>query len=104
MYGPNTPNCQMTAPGGYCDPNGDGNYGDGNWNQGYNDYAAACGGPPAPTCPCQPGKDNYCLYGVNQPDCPMTAPGGYCDPNGDGNFMDGDWTRGYNEENAACPG
>lgn len=43
-YGPNTPGCPMTQPGGYCDFNGDGGYADGNWLQGYYHYQAVCGG------------------------------------------------------------
>jgi len=53
-------------------------------------------------CPCRPGFDNFCSYGPSYPDCDMTRPGGYCDPNGDGSFQDGDWGRGYNEYHAAC--
>jgi hypothetical protein len=33
----------MTQPGGYCDPNGDGGYGDADWNLGYFEYLAQCG-------------------------------------------------------------
>jgi hypothetical protein len=33
----------MTQPGGYCDPNGDGSYDDGDWNMGWFDYQAQCG-------------------------------------------------------------
>lgn len=60
--------------------------------------------PPPPECPCLdmvPGVteeiDNFCFYGPNYPGCPMTEPGGYCDPDGDGNFYDehGDWVQGY---------
>jgi hypothetical protein len=32
----------------------------------------------------------------------MTYPGGYCDPNGDGDFSDADWMRGYYEYLDAC--
>jgi hypothetical protein len=32
----------------------------------------------------------------------MTAPGGYCDPNGDGSFADADWVRGYVEYHQRC--
>lgn len=51
--------------------------------------------PPPPECECLGGVDNFCLYGPSYPDCSMTAPGGYCDPNGDGDFTDGDWEQGY---------
>ena len=57
----------------------------------------------ADDCPCLAGVDNYCLYGVSYPGCAMTYPGGYCDPNGDGDFSDADWVRGYYEYQAACP-
>lgn len=43
-YGPDTPFRPMTQPRGYCDFNGDGSYGDGNWLQGYHHYQAVCGG------------------------------------------------------------
>ncbi|MGZ3416798.1 MAG: glycosyl hydrolase [Polyangiales bacterium] len=58
--------------------------------------------PPASGCPCMDGKNNYCLYGTSVDGCPMTSPGGYCDPNGDGDFADADWVRGYDEHHAAC--
>jgi hypothetical protein len=32
----------------------------------------------------------------------MTAPGGYCDPDGDGDFADADWVRGWREHQAEC--
>jgi hypothetical protein len=32
----------------------------------------------------------------------MTSPGGYCDPNGDGSFTDGDWVKGWNEHQSEC--
>ncbi len=52
--------------------------------------------PPSPTCPCLgDGKDNFCQYGASYPGCSMTSGGGYCDPNGDGDFSDADWTRGW---------
>jgi murein DD-endopeptidase MepM/ murein hydrolase activator NlpD len=112
LLGVNVSGCPMTARGGYCDPNGDGSFADADWTRGYNEYRAACGGgssppppppPPASSCACRSGVDNYCLLGVNVAGCPMTAPGGYCDPNGDGSFADADWTRGYNEYRAHCP-
>ena len=34
--------------------------------------------------------------------CSATARGGYCDPNGDGSFIDGDHTRGFLEWKAKC--
>ena len=53
-------------------------------------------------CPCRSDVDNYCLYGPSTPGCSMTDPGGYCDPNGDGNFSDADWSRGYREFGQYC--
>ena len=58
--------------------------------------------PPPPSCGCVSGKDNFCLYGPSYPDCAMTAPGGYCDPNGDGDFSDADWTKGWYEHHDKC--
>lgn len=61
--------------------------------------------PPFPTCPCivAPGVDNFCHYGPSYAGCPMTAPGGYCDPNGDGGFEDGNWEQGWYDWHAQCP-
>lgn len=63
--------------------------------------------PPAdpwPTCPClnAPGVNNFCHYGPSYPGCPMTAPGGYCDPNGDGSFAEGNWDQGWYDWQAQC--
>ena len=33
---------EMTMLGGYCDPNGDGSYADGDWSRGWSDYRARC--------------------------------------------------------------
>lgn len=41
-YPPRTAGCAMTFPGGYCDPNGDGGYGDADWGRGFNEFHAAC--------------------------------------------------------------
>ena len=65
------------------------------------------GTDPAPAvCPCsEPGvsnMDNFCSHPPSTPGCPMTFPGGYCDPNGDGSFTDGDWVQGYNAYQASC--
>jgi hypothetical protein len=59
---------------------------------------------PWPGCPCisAPGVDNFCHYGPSYPGCPMTAPGGYCDPNGDGSFVEGDWNQGWFDWHAQC--
>jgi len=53
-------------------------------------------------CGCRVDTDNYCGYAPSSPSCPMTFPGGYCDPNGDGDFSDADWTRAWEEYQAAC--
>lgn len=62
--------------------------------------------PPVPqptTCTCSTGKNNFCQYAPLTPNCPMTYPGGYCDPNGDGNYdFDADWNRGWYEYQAVC--
>ncbi len=64
--------------------------------------AADCG---QCTCPCNPNDpnfNNFCYYGPNTAGCPMTLAGGYCDPNGDGSYQDGDWNLGYYEYLAQC--
>jgi hypothetical protein len=58
--------------------------------------------PPPGVCGCSTTVDNFCLYARNTQGCAMTAPGGYCDPNGDGNFSDADWVRGWNEYQQKC--
>ena len=55
------------------------------------------------TCPCLKNTDNYCFYPRDTPGCDMVKPGGYCDPNGDGDFSDGDWQRGWYEYKNNCP-
>lgn len=78
---------------------------------GGSDAAASGGGGTGGTsqvdsgavCPCLDGVDNYCLYFPHDiAGCEMLLPGGYCDPNGDGDFADADWIRGFNEYAAAC--
>lgn len=59
-------------------------------------------GNPYPNCPCSAGIDNYCLHAPSTAGCPMTYPGGYCDPNGNGSFDDADWVRGYYEFQDYC--
>jgi hypothetical protein len=108
LYAASTPDCGMTAPGGYCDPNADGDFGDADWVRGYNEYKEACSGgspppPPPPACECKSGVDNFCLYPAKTSGCEMTMPGGYCDPNGDGSFDDANWEKGYYDYHAACP-
>ena len=57
-------------------------------------------GEPAPACPCEPGADNVCDLPPGA--CPATMPGGYCDPDGDGAFFDGNWDLGWIEYQAKC--
>ena len=52
-------------------------------------------------CPCRDDVDNLCLYGPTD-GCPMTQPGGYCDPDGDGDAADADWVRGYYDHHDRC--
>ena len=99
----------MTEPFGYCDPNGDGDFGDADWVKGWHEYQDKCSGgeppPPAPPpqgCECLTNVDNYCLYPKGQPGCTMTEPFGYCDPNGDGSYGDADWEKGWYEYQANC--
>jgi hypothetical protein len=47
-------------------------------------------------------NDNFCFAAPGTAECPMTAAGGYCDPNGDKSYTDGDWVRGYNEFRKYC--
>lgn len=58
-------------------------------------------GDPLPGCPCVPGADNVC--DLEPGACAPTQPGGYCDPNGDGAFFDGDWTQGWLDYKEQCP-
>lgn len=66
--------------------------------------ASVCDANPYPNCPCD-RESNYCHHAPQTPGCPMTFPGGYCDPNGDGSYSDAGnagWTRGYDEYQAYC--
>lgn len=62
-----------------------------------------------PGCPCLTYSsryptstvDNFCMY-VTTTGCPMTFPGGYCDPDADGETSDADWTRGFDEYQMQC--
>jgi len=56
-------------------------------------------------CPCKPNDpdfSNFCHWPPNTPKCPMTASGGYCDPNGDQSYEDADWEKGWSEYQASC--
>jgi hypothetical protein len=64
------------------------------------DCADAC-----TACPCKDGDPNFnnvCHWPPNTPNCPPTTPGGYCDPNGDGSYDDGDWQKGFYEYADKC--
>jgi hypothetical protein len=61
------------------------------------DQVLAC----QPSCACIGDVDNFCLYGPTD-GCAMTQPGGYCDPDGDGDFSDADWVRGYYDHSDQC--
>ena len=55
-------------------------------------------------CPCTDGAaavKNFCKADP-PPACSATAPGGYCDPDGDGSPDDADTTRGFYEWLAKC--
>lgn len=51
-------------------------------------------------CPCAPGITTFCNLAPGV--CSATKPGGYCDPNGDGAYFDGDFTKGNMEHSAKC--
>ena len=51
-------------------------------------------------CPCSPGITTFCNLAPGV--CSATKPGGYCDPNGDGAYFDGDFTKGNMEHSAKC--
>ncbi len=66
--------------------------------------ATGCGcNPPPETAHGQNWTDNMCFFPPKTDGCPVTFPGGYCDPNGDGSYADADWVRGYYEYRALCP-
>ena len=44
----------------------------------------------------------FCEAAPGTSACPMTLPGGYCDPNGDASFDDADWVLGYYEYQGQC--
>lgn len=47
-------------------------------------------------------KDNFCFAPPGTGACSMTAAGGYCDPNGDASYADGDWNRGFGDFAKYC--
>ena len=46
--------------------------------------------------------DNFCFHSPDTVGCPMTAAGGYCDPNGDKSYSDADWVKGYYDHLYIC--
>jgi hypothetical protein len=112
MLAPSTAGCPMTDPGGYCDPNGDGSYTepgtDENWRTGREHYDAFCGYTAEPTGDCCRPDDadvtNFCHLPPDTAGCTMTARGGYCDPNRDADYTDGDWVHGYFHYQQICGG
>ncbi len=70
-------------------------------------WLLALAAPPAASaqCPCStaPAFDNFCDHPPSTQGCAMTQPGGYCDPNGDSSYTDGDWNRGYYEYHGQYP-
>lgn len=58
---------------------------------------------PYPDCACPVApSNNLCHNAASTPGCPMTYPGGYCDPNGDASFFDGNWDKGWYDYQAYC--
>jgi hypothetical protein len=55
-------------------------------------------------CACKTGVDNFCFYAPKTAGCDMTFPGGYCDPNGDGDYSDGNWETGWYDFHDKCSG
>lgn len=60
--------------------------------------------PEACGCPDAENANNFCHLPPRTAGCPMTAPGGYCDPDGDGSYEDGDWDRGWSDFDTTCRG
>jgi hypothetical protein len=84
---------------GACEVCGDGVCGQTEWCDGCSEDCGGC------TCGCvdDPLFTNYCQFVPNTVGCPMTAPGGYCDPNGDGDYADADWAKGEADYAWQCP-
>lgn len=57
-------------------------------------------GEPLTDCECEDGADNVCDLAPGT--CSATLPGGLCDPDGNGDYLDGDWTQGYFVYMAKC--
>jgi len=62
------------------------------------------GVPDACACPDAGNAENFCHLAPRTSGCPMTAAGGYCDPDGDGQYDDGDWDRGASDYDSVCRG
>ena len=74
------------------------------WSPGWCQIDCAADPACLSDCPCTPGAaatKNFCSADP-KPACVATAPGGYCDPDGDGSPVDGDFTRGFVEWSAKC--
>jgi len=63
--------------------------------KGWGDTSCSCTGPGV--------IDNFCHHPPRTTNCPMTFPGGYCDPNGNSQYEDGDWVLGYYHYLGECP-
>lgn len=74
-----------------------------NGGESCTDCPEDCG---ACTCPCNPGVagfDNFCDWPPSTTGCPMTDPGGYCDPRAPyADYEDGNWEQGWYEYQAQC--
>lgn len=70
------------------------------WGPGW--CAGDCAAEPKclTTCPCTDGADNVCDLAPGT--CPETKPGGLCDPDGDGAYLDGDFFKGSWLYTAKC--
>jgi len=55
--------------------------------KGVGDTNCSCTGPS--------GINNFCHHPPRTTNCPMTFPGGYCDPNGNSQYEDADWNLGF---------
>ena len=106
---------QTCTPGGDCvDQCGDGQCSLGEFCSGCSGDCGACGGGTGFQCctdwvfdpgdiPDPPALCNNMCHFANIGGLPMTMPGGYCDPDGNGYRDDGDWVRGYEEYCVRCP-
>jgi hypothetical protein len=108
-YEPNTAGVPATQPGGICDPNGNGQFEDAQWGEGWychRDRCSSVSSEPNPesSFPCDTSGqiDNCCSYDPGTEGVPATHPGGICDPDGDGAYEDADWGAGWQCYTDAC--